>query len=193
MPKKVAYDVGEFRKMWESGVPVRDIGNHYRVGHNWPSAQAARLGLKRRQNKLVGLPIYAMQVAYEQGKTASEITIELRSKFPTLSPTTVLKLLRRRGVAMKPSQRRSQVVPAECVRLFRAGYSRAAIARMLKSNVRIVSHHIRRVMGAGKRGGGPKVNVPLILSLWREGIAHREIGKRVGCAHSVVQYHVRKA
>lgn len=192
MTRRVVYDVEEFRRLWESGIGVREIGRRYGVAHGWASAQAQKLGLPRRATKHADLPLYAMKVAYENGKTSKEIADALNPKFPTLSPTTVRRLLRESGdVTMRKGMNRSAPNAAECVRLFRSGLSRQEIAWRMRLTVERVSHAIRRVMGSGPRGGGVRVNVSEIRFLRAQGMSHQEIANRVGCHRMTVSRHLR--
>lgn len=189
--QKVIYDEAEFRRLWASGMPVVDIGKHFGVAHGWASAQAQKLGLPRRATKHRDLPIYAMKLAYENGKTSTEIADELRPKFPTISGSTVRRLLRDAGdVAMRRGMKRGAPNAAECVRLFRAGLSRPEIARRMRSTVERVSHAIRRVMGSGPRGGGVRVNVPEIRLLRSQGLSQIQIARKLGCHRATVSRHL---
>jgi DNA-binding CsgD family transcriptional regulator len=192
MPAKgVIYDHDEFRRLWASGMSVVDIGKHFGVKHAWASIQAQKLGLPRRATAHKKLPIYAMKVAYENGKTGDEIAEELRSRFPTISGTTVRRILRASGdVSMRRGMKRGAPNAAECARLYRAGLSRPEIARRMRSTVERVSHAIRRVMGSGPRGGGVRVDVSTIRLLRSQGLSQIEIARRVGCHRMTVSRHL---
>lgn len=183
----ITFDVEEFRRLWASGATCAEIGRHFGFGYNWASDQAKKLGLPRRATKRGALPVYAIRVAYANGKTSAEIADELRAKFPTLSPTTIRRLIRKAGDKTRPGRVRSNLNPAECVRLLRAGWTRDQIAARFKSTNSRVAYAIRRVLGAGPRGGGTRVNVSEIRFLRAQGLTQREVARRVGCHRATVQ------
>lgn len=193
MPRRVSYDEAKFRQLWAEGVDVREIGREFGVGHNWASDTAKRLGLPRRQIRRDSLNAELLRAAYENGLTHAEIAEQLRAKVPTISPTTVRRALLRAGTTMRPAKIRLKAPHHEIARLFRTGLSRAAIAVRLGLSRAQVAYSVRKVLGPGPRGLPPRVDVAQILWLRRLGRSMREIGRAVGCRHSVVAHHLRKA
>lgn len=189
--QRIPYDPEEFRKLWASDLSCKDIGKHYGVGHNWASDTAKELGLPRRAVQRNSLPLYAIRVAYANGRSSDEIADELRAKFPTLSSTTVRRYIKQAGDKTRPGKVRSKLNPAECVRLFRSGMTRTQIAQRFKVNTNRVSYAIRTIIGAGKKGTGVKIDAVRMAALLKQGLNQRQVAREMGCHRCTVARFLR--
>lgn len=193
--QRIPYDPEEFRQLWATDKSVWQIAAHFGAKRNWASKQAQLLGLPGRTLDSGSLPRTAIVNAYVvEGKTCDEIRDELRVKFPTLSHTTIRRALLDRGVKLRRACVRQKCEAVDCVRMFRKGYSRKAIAIHFGVSLAVVSNKIRQLLGAGPRGKAKsiRVDVATVERLRVEGLTFTEIGQRFGCSRETVSVLLRK-
>lgn len=181
-------DDDKLRAMWKRGDTCAAIGEALGCSKQAASSRAHELGLPRRAIAQGSLPVAWIVARYMDGRTADEITADLRPRFPTLSRSTVTRTLLQRGVEMRPAVPRPRVDPVECVRLVRRGIARKEIARMFGVGAWVVNHALAKILGRLRHGGhkGAIYDYQRIRQLAAEGHSQRAIAKIVGCSRPTV-------
>lgn len=178
-------DETRLRTMWLAGVPVLEMGRQLGVSKTFVSKRAHRIGLPRRIGTTATLPGNAIERAYVQhGMTADEIADQLGT-----NDTSIVRVLRSRGVQMRPAGVRCLNMQAECVacvKLFRAGLSMQQVALRTGLSRNQTRHRIRKVLGPQFQGTPPEVPSEQLVA-WRDaGMTLTAIAKRIGrCAETV--------
>ncbi len=181
------------RKLWATDATVTEIGQRIGASRTWVSMRAKKLGLPARACSTGALPAAKIEHAYVTlGMTAEEIRDQLRAQFPTIAATTVRRVLRHRGITIRPGKvRTADAYVVECVRLRRAGWEHAAIAAKLGLTVSQVGHRCRRILGAGKRGARSKIDVATARHLRGRGMSWRAVAAELGVSVQGLWYAMR--
>lgn len=195
MIQPIVCDDENLRRLWATDATVVEIGAAIGASRTWVSDCARKLGLPPRAVNTGSLPVAKIEHAYVALQlSAEEIRNRLLPQFPTLSETTIKRVLKNRGVKMRPGKLRgSDAYVTECVRLFRAGWRHRDIAARLGLTTSQVGHRCRRILGAGPRGKCVKIDPRRVLSLHRQGQTLRQIASELGVSSQSVYYHVAKA
>ncbi len=136
------------RELWPTGESLASLGARWGVSYNAVFLRARKLGLPPRAISTGARPQTAMVRAYEEGLSGPEIAKRLG-----MNKGVVQKILRRRGVKMRPrGGRLGNTKLAECVHLRRRyGLTYAQIAERTGLTPRQVWLRLRPVLGAPRK------------------------------------------
>lgn len=142
-------DLDKLREMREAGVHNYDIATHFNCSPAVVSRLALRLGCKRRTiDPTQNIPTRAIEALYHEGSSLDEIAKKLGCSRDFIS-----RLLKSRGVKVRPQVRRHPDLVAECVRLRRLGMMFKDIATRLGLSYTQVRLRCKKVLGPGRHGG----------------------------------------
>jgi DNA-binding CsgD family transcriptional regulator len=140
-------DEALLRELWPTGESLASLATRWGCSHNAVFLRARKLGLPPRAISTGARPQNAMVRAYEEGMSTYDIAKQLG-----MSKVIVWKILRRRGVKLRPRGGRvSTTLQPECIKLRRRGLTYKQIGKRLGLTPRQVSLRLRLVLGAPRK------------------------------------------